>query len=127
MNGDMVVVGIIVVAAMAMFVWGRVRIDVVALGLLAVLFILKLIGPDEVLYGLANSATVTVAAMFVISAGLMRTGLVEWAAREMDKVAGKTELRLLLILSLTAALLSAFIINAAIVAIFIPVAVVLSL
>jgi len=126
MNGDMVLVGIVVIAAMAMFVWGKVRIDVVALGLLAVLFVLKLIQPDEVLYGLANTATVTVAAMFIISAGLMRTGLVEWAARALDQIAGKTELRLVMILGLTAALLSAFIINAAIVAIFIPVAIVLS-
>ncbi len=126
MNGDMALAGIVVLAAMVMFVWGKARVDIVALGVLAALFVLKLIEPDQVLYGLANSATVTVAAMFVISAGLMRTGLVEWAARELDKIAGKTELRLLLILSLTAALLSAFIINAAIVAIFIPVAIVLS-
>jgi di/tricarboxylate transporter len=126
MNGDMALVGIIVAAAMFLFVWGKARIDIVALGVLAALFVLKLIQPDQVLYGLANTATVTVAAMFVISAGLTRTGIVEWAARELDKVAGRTRLRLLLILSLTAALLSAFIINAAIVAIFIPVAIVLS-
>jgi di/tricarboxylate transporter len=126
MNGDMVLVGVIVILAMVMFAWGKVRIDVVALCVLVALFLFKLIEPDQVLYGLTSSATVTVAAMFVISAGLMRTGLVEWAARRLDSLAGKTELRLMLVLSLTAALLSAFIINAAIVAIFIPVAIVLS-
>jgi len=123
---DMILVGVIVVAATAMFIWGKVRIDIVALCVLVLLFILQLITPEQVLYGFANQATVTIASMFVLSAGLVRTGLVEWAARQLDRIAGRTELRLMLILSLTAAILSAFIINAAIVAIFIPVAMVLA-
>jgi di/tricarboxylate transporter len=123
---DMVLVGIIILAAMGMFIWGKVRIDIIALCVLVVLFVLNLIEPEQVLYGLANQATVTIAAMFIISEGLVRTGLVEWAARKLDRLAGKTELRLMLVLSLTAAILSAFIINAAIVAIFIPVAMVLA-
>lgn len=126
MNGDMVLVGIIVIVAMAMFIWGKVRIDIIALCVLVLLFVLGLIGSGDVLYGLANQATVTLAAMFIISEGLVRTGLVEWAARKLDHLAGKTELRLMILLSLTAAILSAFIINAAIVAIFIPVAMVLA-
>ncbi len=123
---DMILVGVIVVAATAMFIWGKVRIDIVALCVLVLLFILQLITPEQVLYGFANQATVTIASMFVLSAGLVRTGLVEWAARQLDRIAGRTELRLMLVLSLTAAILSAFIINAAIVAIFIPVAMVLA-
>jgi di/tricarboxylate transporter len=122
----MILVGIIVVAAMGMFVWNKFRIDIVALCVLVALFVLKLIEPEQVLYGLANQATVTIASMFILSEGLVRTGLVEWAARHLDRIAGKTELRLMLVLSLTAAILSAFIINAAIVAIFIPVSMVLS-
>ncbi len=125
-NLDMVLVGIIVIATMAMFIWGKARIDVIALCALVALFVLDLIETEHVLYGLANQATVTIAAMFIISAGLVRTGLVEWAARHLDRMAGKTELRLMLVLSLTAAILSAFIINAAIVAIFIPVSMVLA-
>jgi di/tricarboxylate transporter len=123
---DMLLVGVIIIAAMGMFIWGKVRIDIIALCVLVVLFILNLIEPEQVLYGLANQATVTIAAMFIISEGLVRTGLVEWAARKLDRLAGKTELRLMLVISLTAAVLSAFIINAAIVAIFIPVAMVLA-
>ncbi len=122
----MVLTGVIVTAAMAMFVWNKIRIDIVAMCVLVALFVLDLIEPEQVLYGLANQATVTVASMFVISAGLVRTGLVEWAARHLDRLAGKTELRLMIILSLTAAILSAFILNAAIVAIFIPVSMVLA-
>jgi di/tricarboxylate transporter len=125
-DANMVLVGVVVVLTMAFFVWGRVRIDIVALCSLVMLFILKLVTPEQVLYGIANEATVTIASMFILSAGLAKTGLVEWAARKLDSLAGKTEMRLMLVISLTAALLSAFIINAAIVAIFIPVAMVLS-
>jgi len=122
----MILVGVILIATMAFFVWGKLRIDVVALCSLVLLFVLNLVTPEQVLFGIANEATVTIASMFILSAGLVRTGLVEWAARMLDKVAGKTEIRLMLILSLTATILSAFILNAAIVAIFIPVAMVLS-
>jgi len=125
-DSSMILVGAIVVVTMAFFVWGKVRIDIVALCSMVLLFVLNLITPEDVLFGIANEATVTIASMFILSAGLAKTGLVEWAARKLDSLAGKTELRLMLVISLTAALLSAFIINAAIVAIFIPVAMVLS-
>ena len=125
-NADMIMVGLIVIVAMGMFIWGKVRIDIVALCVLVALFVLDLIQSEHVLYGLANQATVTIASMFIISEGLVRTGLVEWTARHLDRLAGRSELRLMLLLSLTAAILSAFIINAAIVAIFIPVAMVLA-
>lgn len=122
----MILVAFIVAVAMAMFAWGRFRIDIVALCILITLIVLRLVAPEQVLYGFANQATLTIAAMFVISHGLVRTGIVEWLARKLDLLAGKTEVRLLLLLMLTAALLSAFIINTAVVAIFIPVAMVLA-
>ncbi|MCJ7605556.1 MAG: anion permease, partial [Dehalococcoidales bacterium] len=125
-NADMILVGVIVLVAMAMFIWGRFRVDIIALCVLVALFVLDLVTPEQVLFGFANQATVTIASMFVLSAGLVRTGLVEWLARQLDRLAGKTELRLLFILMLTVALLSAFIINTAIIAIFIPVAMVLA-
>lgn len=123
---DLILVTAIVLAAMGFFIWGRVRVDIVALCVLVALFALSLITPEQALYGFANQATITIAAMFIISTGLVRTGLVEWAARQLDSLSGKKEVRLVLVLSLTAALLSAFIINTAIVAIFIPVAMVLA-
>jgi di/tricarboxylate transporter len=64
--------------------------------------------------------------MFVLSAGLVRTGLVQWLAYQIDQLAGKTELRLLLVLCVAIAFLSAFIVNTATVAIFVPVAIVLA-
>ncbi len=113
----------VVLGAMILFITDKLRMDLVALCVLAVLLILKLIKPEQALYGFANPATATVTAMFVLSAGLSRTGLVEWLARSIDRVAGKSPQQLVLVLCLTIALLSAFIVNTATVAIFIPVAI----
>jgi len=123
---NVMIVGFIVVAAMALFIWGRFRIDGVAICVLVALFAFGLITPEQTVSGFTSQATVTIAAMFIISGGLVRTGLVDWAARHIDRLAGKTEMRLVLVIAMTAAVLSAFLINTAVVAIFIPVSMVLA-
>jgi di/tricarboxylate transporter len=106
---------------MALFVSEKLRIDLVAMCVLLALLLLQLIEPEQSLFGFANPATGIIAAMFVLSAGLVRTGLVDWLARQIEKIGGKSQRRLLLVLCLTVAALSAFIISSAIVAVFIPV------
>ncbi len=116
----------LIVLAMVLFVSERLRADVVALCVLVALLVFGLIEPDQALFGFANQATGIVAAMFILSAGLVRTGIVDWLVRRLDRWAGKSKIRLLLVLCITSAVLSAFIINTAIVAIFLPVAFALS-
>jgi di/tricarboxylate transporter len=116
----------VVVAATVLFITEKLRVDLIALCVLLVLIVLGLLAPNQALYGFANQATATIAAMFVLSAGLVRTGLVEWLAHHLDKLAGKTESRLIIVVCITIAFISAFIINTAAVAIFIPIAIVLA-
>ena len=123
---NIILVLIVVIAAMFFFISGKLRIDLTALCVLVALIVLGLINTNQALYGFASSATAIITAMFVLSAGLVRTGLVEWLARHIDRLAGKTEPRLVVVLCITIALLSAFIINTATVAIFIPVAIMLA-
>ena len=123
---DNILILAITAAAAVLFVTEKLRVDLTALCVLGALLILQLIKPEQALYGFANTATATVAAMFVLSAGLVRTGLVEWLARHLDRFAGKGELKLIVVLCVTVALLSAFIINTATVAILIPIAVILA-
>jgi di/tricarboxylate transporter len=113
----------VVLGAMILFVTNKLRVDLVALCVLAVLLVSGIIKPEQALYGFANPATATVAAMFVLSAALARTGFVEWLARSIDRIAGKSPQQLVFILCVTIGLLSAFIVNTATVAIFIPVAI----
>jgi len=113
----------VLLSVIVLFITGKLRIDLVALCALAFLMIAGIIRPEQALYGFANPATATVAAMFVLSAGLTRTGFVEWLARSIDRIAGSSSRQLVLVLCVTIGLLSAFIVNTATVAIFIPVAI----
>ena len=123
---DVLVVLGIATGAMALFVTGKLRVDVTALCVLVALVITGQVRGGETLYGFASPATATVAAMFVLSGGLVRTGLVQWLARRVDRVAGTAETQLVLVLCVVVAALSTFIVNTATVAILIPVAIVLA-
>ena len=123
---DSILVIAITAGAAFLFVTEKLRVDVTALCVLAALLIFRLIPTEQALYGFANTATAIIAAMFVMSAGLVRTGLVEWIARHLDRIAGKGRRRLIIVLCITVATLSAFLVNTATVAILIPVAVILS-
>lgn len=125
-NIDIIMVMVVLVIAMALFFWGRLRYDLVAVCVLVALLVLGLIDVSQALYGFANQATVTIAAMFVLSAGLVRTGAVRWLTQRINDLAGKKEWRLILVLSVVVAALSAFVVNTATVAIFIPIAVLLA-
>ena len=116
----------VAILAMVFFISGKLSVDLVAVCVLTALLLLGLIEIGDALYGFSSPATATVATMFVISAGLVRTGLVQWLAHQIDNIAGKTELRLFLVLCVSISFLSAFIVNTATVAIFIPVAIVLA-
>jgi di/tricarboxylate transporter len=111
----------ILAAAVGLFISEKLRPDVTAVCVLAALAVSGLIRPGEILYGFANPATAVVAAMFVISAGLVRTGLVDWLVRRIDRAAGRGRTRLLLVLGSVTLLLSTFIVNTAVVAVIIPV------
>ena len=78
-------------SAMVLFATGKLRIDLIALCVLVALIALRLINASQALYGLTSPATATIAAMFVLSAGLARTGVVQWVAQKIDNLAGKTE------------------------------------
>ena len=100
--------------------------DVVVGIAVAVLLATTLLTPSEVLSVLSNSAPVTIACMFVLSAALERTGCVDRLGSILARVGGTSPTRMLFALLLTAMLLSSFINNTPVVAILTPVAVTLA-
>lgn len=116
----------ILAAALVLFVTQLVRIEVTALGIIVALALFGILTPEEALSGFSSPATLTVAAMLVLSVGLERTGVVEFGARLLSR--GKLSgLRgLLLILALPTVLFSAFMNNTPVVALMIPVALALA-
>ncbi|MFC1943140.1 SLC13 family permease [Chloroflexota bacterium] len=123
---NLILTVLVLVATIGLFMSGKLRADLIAICTLIALVVLGLISPDQSLTGFANQATITIGAMFVVSMGLVRTGMVQWVAYHIDRSAGKGELRLLLVLCTLTAVLSAFLVNTATVAIFIPVVIALS-
>lgn len=133
MTLEIALVLLITGGAVYLFVTERYRADLVALMVLGALVAVgllqrllpwlqpeKWITPEDGVSGFSNPATITVAAMFVLSAGLQRTGVVAWAARVLRRLIQHPSL-LLLVMMLTVGGVSAFINNTAAVAVFLPV------
>ena len=76
----------VIVAAMGLFASEKLRIDLVALLVLAALVILGIVSPVEALSGFSNEATVTVAAMFALSLGIERSGALEPLTRQLMRI-----------------------------------------
>jgi len=111
----------VALATLALFVWNRLRVDVVALLAMAALMVLGVVTPTQGISGFANEATITVAAMLALSAGLLRTGAIDDLGLWMHRAAGGRELRLLLVLLVIVIPVSALINNTAAVAVLLPV------
>lgn len=108
------------------FLRERLSPDVVVGIAVAVLLASTLLTPAEVLSVLSNSAPVTIACMFVLSAALERTGCVDRLGSLLARIGGTSPTRMLFSLLITAMLLSSFINNTPVVAILTPVAVTLA-
>ena len=116
---EITLVLIIVFVAAVLFATERLSVDVVGLLVLGALVATRLVSPAEGISGFSNPATVTVAAMFVLSAGLHKSGALSMLGALLTGQ-GQSETRLLLIFMGAAALVSPFINNTAAVAIFLP-------
>ncbi|WP_313129078.1 SLC13 family permease [Stutzerimonas nitrititolerans] len=97
--------------------------DIVVAIAVAVLIAAQLLAPAEVLGVLSNSAPVTIACMFVISAALERTGCIDALGNWLGDLVGTSPTRVLAGLTITALVISAFLNNTPVVAILTPVAI----
>nr|WP_276248449.1 SLC13 family permease [Haladaptatus sp. YSMS36] len=120
----MLVVFGIALLAFSLFVSERVPVDVTALIIMFVLIVLGSwtnITPEEGISGFSNMGTITVLAMFVLSAGITRTGAVQRLGTRMAAYAGTDERKQLLATLTVAGIPSGFINNTPIVAMLVPV------
>ncbi len=123
---DIILISIILVIALILFATEKIRVDLVAISLMVTLMILGLfrenfVTPKEAVSGLSNKATVTIGAMFILSAGMLKSGAMSWLSQKMMKFGGDSETRIFIILMLTTGFLSAFINNAITIAVFLPI------
>ena len=110
---------LVLAGAVILFVTERLPVDVVAMIVLASLLILGLVTPAQALSGFSSEATITVAAMFVLSAGLTRTGALRAVGQLLARIRQTWLFTLTVMVSLAA--MSAFVNNTAALAVFLPV------
>lgn len=111
----------IVVIALISFITEWLPVDFTALAVAVVLMLLGLVTPEEGIAGFSNSATITVMAMFILSAGISRTGVIQIFRDLLLKWGGKNINQQIFVMGMLVGPITAFINNTAVVAIFLPI------
>lgn len=112
---------VIILAAIVLFATEVLSIDLVAMLIMISLVVTGVITPQQGVAGFSNPATITVAFMFVLSAALLKTGALQSVAHQLSSVFRRNYYAGVLLMMLLIALISAFVNNTPVVAVFIPV------
>lgn len=114
---------IILAVTIVLFMTNRVRGDLVAVMALLAFVIFGILTPGEALAGFSNSVVIMIAALFVVGAGILRTGLAGMAGNLLLKWSGDSELKLFILLLIIVAAVGAFMSNTGTVALMLPIVV----
>lgn len=121
LNRELLWVLSLLLIAILLFSNNKLRMDVVAL-LVIIAFVLSgTLTLSDALVGFSDPNVILIAALFVIGEGLVRTGVAYQVGEWLIRVAGNSEIKMLVLLMLTVAALGAFMSSTGVVAIFIPV------
>lgn len=111
----------VIVLAIILFATEALPIDLVAISIMIILVLGGVITPEEGIEGFSNKATITVAFMFVLSAALLKTGALQVLAHRLSKIFRYKFNAGILMMMFMIAIISAFVNNTPVVAVFIPV------
>ena len=114
---------IILILAAMFFVNGKIRSDVVALCALVALLVAHILTPEEALSGFSNNVVIMMVGLFVVGGAIVQTGLAKMISARILKLAGKSELRLFILIILVTAAIGAFVSNTGTVALMLPIVV----
>lgn len=120
---DMVLTLAILAIASLLFVSGRVRSDLVAVGALTLLVMLGILTTNEALSGFSNSVVIMMIGLFVVGGAIFQTGLAKVVSGKLLRLSGNHETRLLLTVMLSASFIGAFVSNTGTVAVMLPIVV----
>lgn len=112
---------ILLVFTIWQFIRNKLRMDIVALLVITFFSLTGILTTKEVFAGLSDPNVVLIALLFVVGEGLVRTGIAYQVSEWLMRVAGASEVKVLILLMLSIAGLGSFMSSTGIVAIFIPV------
>jgi len=121
MTPDILLTFAILFIAVGLFLSGRLRMDLVAVLVMVVLALTGLLTPADALSGFSNPVVITVIAVFVLSAGLARTGVATRLGQQMLRISGSDERRLIVVIMLITGVLSGVMNNVGVAALLLPV------
>lgn len=121
MTPELIITISVIVGAIILFATEIISIDLVALLIMSVLIIGGVITPEQGVAGFSNKATITVAFMFVLSAALLKTGALQVMAHRLSNTFRYNFNAGMIMMMILIAVISAFINNTPVVAVFIPV------
>lgn len=113
----------ILVVSSIFFMRGKIRADLVAMCALLALVFTGILTPTEALSGFSNSIVIMMVGLFVVGAGIFRTGLAKLVSAKILKLAGTSESRLFILVMLVTAFIGAFVSNTGTVAVMMPIVV----
>ena len=114
---------VVLALAAAFFVWGKIRSDVVALCALLLLVLSNILTPEEALSGFSNNIVIMMAGLFIVGGGIFQTGLAKMISSRILSLAGKSEMKLFILVMLVTAIIGAFVSNTGTVALMLPIVV----
>lgn len=118
---QLIAVFVILAATFLFFVKEWMPPDLVSLAAFALCIVFQMLSAKDIAGVFQNSAPLTIGAMFILSASLTRTGIIDWLAQKFQKYAGESEVRALAILAIIVLPLSACINNTPLVVVFLPI------
>lgn len=112
---------IILVITVALFIWGRVRADIVALTALAALLVLGILTPAEALSGFSSPIVIMMIGLFVVGGAIMQTGLAKLAGNKLMALSRGNQTITFLLVMLVTSFIGAFVSNTGTVALMMPI------
>lgn len=107
--------------ALVFFINGKLRVDTTALIVLCFLAVTGLVNPHEAVAAFGNPAVVTIWAMYILSAALVKTNIATMIGNNVLKFSGKGETGLIIVIMIVSGFLSAFMNNIGVAALMLPV------
>lgn len=112
---------IILIITVALFIWGRVRADIVALTALAALLVLGILTPAEALAGFSSPIVIMMIGLFVVGGAIMQTGLAKLTGNKLMALSRGNETITFLLVMLVTSFIGAFVSNTGTVALMMPI------
>ena len=120
MTSDMMIVFGFLIFVTILFIFEIVRVDMVGLLMMVLLPLSGVITASQAISGLSSNAVVSIIAVIIIGAGLDKTGVMNIFAKQIVTLAGKSEVRIMALISGTVAFISSFMQNIGAAALFLP-------